>query len=214
MMMDKRRSFVFLFLLFSVFSTAQKNFIPVADIEGVGKKLDGMAKSLHSIHSDFVQEKHMSFLDMNVVTKGKFWFKKENSLRWEYTDPFSYVVVIKDGNLLIKDDEKSSEMKIKGNRIFQHVNDIIVASVTGEIMEKEGFETFLFESNTEYFIQLVSTNPEVAKVIKEMHMYFDKASLSLEKIKMMEPNADYTLIHFENRKINESIPASVFNINN
>lgn len=190
--------------------SGQGDFVPVPDQQAVSEKLAAMSGRLESIQSDFVQEKHMSFLDMQVVSKGKFWFQKENSLRWEYTDPFTYIVVVNDGKLTIVNEGKNNEMKMKGNRMFAHVNDIIVASVKGQIMDTDDFQVSLFENQHAYFVKLITLNPDIAGVIEEMHMYFDKATFSVARIVMNEPNGDYTSIRFENRKVNEPIPASVF----
>lgn len=182
------------------------------DIDAVGRKLDNMAESLHSIQSDFHQEKYMDFLDVTLVSKGKFWFQRENSLRWQYTEPYNYIVVINDGVVQISDDGKDREFQVKGNRIFEQVNNIIVASMKGDVIDNDDFDVRLFENDQYYLVRLKPLKREVSQVIHEMEMYFDKTSLQISKIRMNEPNDDYTLIRYTNRKINEPIPASVFTL--
>jgi len=198
-------SFVTCFLGYS-----QSNFVAVADKHSIGQKLSKTAQSVNSIQSDFVQEKYMDFLDVTLESKGKYWFKKENSIRWQYTEPYNYIVIISDGKINISDDGKNSEFKVKGNKIFERINYIIVASMKGEILESEDFEVAIFENNTYYLVKLKTLNKEIAEVIKEMEMYFEKNTLSISEIKMIEPNKDYILIRYKNKKINEPIPASIF----
>ncbi len=201
-----------LFCSFYFTAYGQSDFRPVQDIDAVGRKLDNMAKSLNSIQSDFHQEKYMDFLDVTLVSKGKFWFQKENSLRWQYTEPYNYIVVINDGVVQISDDGKDQEFQVKGNRIFEQVNNIIVASMKGDVIDNDDFDVRLFENDQYYLVRLKPLKREVSQVIHEMEMYFEKTSLQISKIRMNEPNDDYTLIRYTNRKINEPIPASVFTL--
>ncbi len=204
----------FALLSFFIFFTAysQSNFQPVGDVDAVGKKLDNMAKSLNSIQSDFHQEKHMDFLDVKLISKGRFWFKKENSLRWQYNEPYNYIVIVNDGVVQISDEGRNQEFQVKGNKIFEQVNNIIVASMSGDIIDSDDFDVELFENEEYYLVKLSPLKREIKQVIHEMEMYFEKSSLQISKIKMNEPNDDYTLIRYTNRKINEPIPASVFSL--
>jgi len=204
--------FIILFCFFYFTAHGQSDFRPVQDIEAVGRKLDNMAKSLTSIQSDFHQEKYMEFLDVTLVSKGKFWFKKENSLRWQYTDPYNYIIVINDGVVQISDDGKDQEFQVKGNRIFEQVNNIIVASMKGDVIDNDDFDVQLYENDQYYLVRLKPLKSEVLQVIHEMEMYFKKTTLQISRIRMNEPNDDYTLIRYTNRIINEPIPSSVFSL--
>ncbi len=201
---------VIFFLFFTAYS--QSDIRPVEDLDAVGMKLDNMAKSLNSIQSDFHQEKYMDFLDVTLISKGKFWFQKENSLRWQYTEPYNYIVIVDDGVVKISDDGKNQEFQVKGNKIFEQVNNIIVASMKGDVIDNDDFEVKLFENDKFYLVKLKPLKKEILQVIHEMEMYFDKTSLQISKIKMNEPNDDYTLIRYTNHKINEPICESVFSL--
>ncbi len=154
----------------------------------------------------------MEFLDVTLVSKGKFWFKKENSLRWQYTDPYNYIIVINDGVVQISDDGKDQEFQVKGNRIFEQVNNIIVASMKGDVIDNDDFDVQLYENDQYYLVRLKPLKSEVLQVIHEMEMYFKKTTLQISRIRMNEPNDDYTLIRYTNRIINEPIPSSVFSL--
>ncbi len=210
----KKTHWIILLLLFGKLLLAQESDYKIPDNpEELGKKLNEMANSLHTIEADFVQEKHMDFLQMAIKSKGKFYFKKNNQLRWEYNDPYLYVIIINDGKLIIHDEGKNTEIKVKGNKIFQQVNDIIIASVKGEIMDDDRFNVTLLENQDYYLVKLLPKASEMSEIIKEMHMFFDKETISVSKIKMVEPTNDYTLINFKNKKINEPISSDIFSVN-
>ena len=54
-----------------------------------------------TIVCDFIQYKHLSFLNNDIETMGKLVFKIPNFVKWEYTSPYQYTVVFKDDELLI-----------------------------------------------------------------------------------------------------------------
>lgn len=199
------------FLVMYTFSFSQEQgFVKVDNPKEVGGKLNKMAESLTTIQSDFIQQKHMSYLSVTLESKGKFWYKKDNNMRWEYVSPYTYLIIISDGKVMIDDGGKNSEFKVKGNKIFEQINEILVSSVRGNIMSDERFDVTLFQSNEFFMVKLLPKSPEIKEVISEMYMYFDKKTTSVAKIKMVEKSGDFTLINFENRKINEPIPASTF----
>lgn len=198
---------------FGIANAQEEGFETVQDPKLVGAKLNNMSEKLTTIESDFIQQKHMTYLSVTVESKGKFWYKKENQMRWEYTEPYNYLVLISDGKVTIDDGGKNSEFKVKGNKIFEQINEIISSSVRGNIMDDGRFEVSLFQNAEYYMVKLLPKSEEIKQVITEMYMYFDKNAVSVSKIKMVEKSGDYTLIIFENKKLNEPIPASVFTVN-
>ncbi len=203
----------FLLLSAVLAAPAKSEFRPVQNEKEVGGKLDNMAKSLQSIQSNFHQERYIHFMNTSIDSEGKFWFKKENSLRWEYTSPFKYTVIINRGIVILSDhDGNANQFQVEGNKIFEQVNNIIVAAMSGDIVNNEDFEVQLLENNDYYLVKLKPLDKEVSKVVYEMEIFFEKSSLEIAKIKMNEPSDDYTLIRYSNRKINEPIPDSVFGL--
>src|SRR5574343_1418923 len=99
---------LFLLLLLPFFATAQ-NFKPVKYTLALKLKVEQMSKTVSTIESDFVQEKNLSMLSEKIISKGKFVFKKENQLRWEYSLPYKYLIVINKEKIFIKDDKKTQK---------------------------------------------------------------------------------------------------------
>src|SRR6056297_3531003 len=129
-MNNKNLTLLILLLCYFFSAFAQEdNFKRVAEEEEVGSILNQKAKKIQTITSDFIQKKHMDYLTVTIKSKGSFWFKKENYLRWEYKEPFLYKIVIKNGKIFIANEENNSEFNIKGNKIFREVNNIIVSAV-------------------------------------------------------------------------------------
>src|SRR5882672_10564554 len=79
-----------------------------------------------SIQSDFVQEKNLSMLSEKIVSKGKFWFRKENMVRMEYNQPFKYLMILNSGKVYIKDAQKENTVSAASNKLFRQINNIMV----------------------------------------------------------------------------------------
>ncbi|MEI7663996.1 MAG: outer membrane lipoprotein carrier protein LolA, partial [Bacteroidota bacterium] len=92
------------------------------------------ALKTQTITSDFVQEKNMSMIREKIVTKGKFYFKKERMLRWEYLQPFSYIIVIRNDQVSIRDENKVSQFNVQSNKVFQEINRVILGCVRGTLL--------------------------------------------------------------------------------
>ena len=96
----------FVFFL-SVEDLKSQDFTLVKDVEIVQLKINKVASSIETIKSRFVQEKHLSFMTEAIVSEGLFRFKKENQLRWEYTQPFEYLILFNGDKIIIKDKNKT-----------------------------------------------------------------------------------------------------------
>src|SRR5690606_41397308 len=82
-----------------------------------------------SITSDFVQEKKMEYLDEAQVSKGKFWYKHESNLRWQYDEPYEYIIAIRNGSFYIKDGDKIKVYDVCGDPSFRSTYDRIMKIV-------------------------------------------------------------------------------------
>ena len=192
-------------------SAKQDGFSPVVDMENLLGRLNENASTIESIQSLFIQKKQLEFLDETIVSKGAFWFKKENKLRWAYKQPFDYVIVINDGSFSIKDGDKVSAYDIDSNPAFAEINKLIVDMVRGNITENK-FEMAAFENLQFYLVKLVPRDAVMREVISSMEIYFSKSDLTVSEVVMRESEKDYTVITFTDKQINEAIEDVVFSV--
>lgn len=190
----------------------QPSYRPVDNVGQVKNTLDSISNHVQTIKSEFVQQKHMKELSVTVQSKGKFWFKKENSIRWEYTEPFQYSIIINKGNLQIDDEGKKSRYNVNQSNLFQEVGHVITRLVKGEIGESQKYDLTFQENNQYYLISMIPKNQQLGDILSEMRMFFDKETFMVSKIKMIEQKDNYTLIRFKNRKINEAVSDEIFSM--
>lgn len=208
--MKIRLTLVFV-LVFAVFlSNAQEGFKPIESSVELKSEFKTSTKSLSAIQSDFVQEKYLSYLSTTVVSKGKFWYKKPDKLRWEYTEPFKFMVIMNGDKVLVKDENQTNAYKNKPNQTFQMLNQVLANSVTGNLIDNSEYEFEVAENSTDYRITLKPVNPESRKVIEKIEMLFGKKNLTVYQIIMFEPTGDTIKIRFENKRVNTAISNQIF----
>lgn len=177
------------------------------------KKSNELSQSISTIESDFVQKKHLSFFSENVTSKGRFYFKKENMLRWEYISPIRYLMVMNQDKFYIKDNNKVTAFDVKSNKMISEINEIMISSIKGNILKDDGqFKISYFENNSIYLVKLVPLSSMMKEYIQRIELYFSKANFMLTELRMIERAGDYTNISFRNKKINEKIADEKFSI--
>ena len=212
--MNKLILFVLIFQLSVIFSVAQeKGFKPIENAVSFKEKLNKLTENTTSIQCDFKQEKHLSFLSENIISKGKFAFKNPNLLRWEYAEPINYIIVFNDKNILISDDGKISSFDTQSNKMFSEINNMMVGTIQGSLFnDSERFSVKYFESEIQYLLELEPKMAEMKSMLKSIKIFIDKTDNSVSSIKMIETSDDYTKIDFINRKLNQPIDITKFKL--
>lgn len=177
-------------------------------------RLNEASRSISTIECDFIQKKHLSFLAENVTSRGKFFYKKENKIRWEYTSPFKYLIAMRNEKYYIKDGNKVSSMDLKGSKLFSELNDVILGCIRGDISKSSSnFGLSFFENSTIYLVRMIPVNSRLKEIFRNIDIYFSKKDFSLVGLRITETTTDYTELQFINRKFNSGINEEVFNIN-
>jgi len=212
--MNKHIILLLIFQMTILFSVAQeKGFKPVENSSELKKQLNTLTANSQTIQSDFVQEKHLSFLSENIISKGKFAFKNPNLLRWEYAEPINYIIVFNNKNILISDDGKISSFDTQSNRMFSEINNMMVGTIQGSLFnDSERFNVKYFESEKQYLLELEPKMSEMKGMLKTIKIFIDKSDNSVAGIIMIETSDDYTKIDFVNRQLNQPIGVEKFNL--
>lgn len=201
-----------LYILFSILIgtpllAQSKKAISVDDLQ---KEMIKKTADINSISCEFVQKKNMEYLDAVIESKGTLCFDKQNRLRWEYLEPFSYLITINKGTFTINTDGKISEYDIESNKVFSQVSELIISSVNGSIFTDAKFKVDAFVDATEYLIYMEPFQDEMKDVLSKIEMHVDVNDFSVNKVLMFEKADNYTEIQFINKQFNEILPDSMF----
>ena len=191
---------------------AQENYVPVKDPGLLRQKVIETSEQTSSISSDFVQIKRLSFLEEDVQSEGKFYFQKENQLRWEYSKPFFYLIIFNHDTILIRDENKTNSYDAASNRMFREINNIMLSMVNGTILESKNFDFEYFEDPSSYMLELTPLDQSMKEFLSKIRLFVNKNDYSVDELYMIERSGDYTHIRFINKSLNEKIPEHIFDL--
>jgi outer membrane lipoprotein-sorting protein len=190
---------------------AQVPATPLKDIKAFKEKLLAMSQKVNTIESDFVQEKNLSILSNKIISKGHFCFKKTSNIRWEYLQPYHYLIIISNNKIFIKEDKNQKQYDIQSNKMFQEMNKFISGCIQGDILKNEQeYKIGYFEDDKNYFVSLVPKSEAMRKMLNEVQIWFNRNDLTVSRIAMVESGGDYTRIDFLNKILNTDIPLEKF----
>ena len=196
---------------YSLSLLAQSSFKSINDISNFKNKLKEVSKATKSIESDFVQEKNVSVLTKKIVSKGIFCFKKENNIRWEYLEPYKYLVVISNNKISVKDDKSKKQFDSQSSPMSKELVMMMFNFIQGNISacEKE-YDILYLENDKYYYLKMIPKSSKIKKMLSQVDLYFEKKDFTVSKVKMLEPGGDYTNIEFINKKLNILISEDKF----
>jgi outer membrane lipoprotein-sorting protein len=214
-----KNTLVILDLIIVMFFSTKESFadtsyvVIMKDPNAFIKKCKEMSQSITSIEGNFKQVKHLSFIAENVNSRGKYYFKKDNLLRWEYLSPMKYIMVMNNDKYFVKDENKVSAFDIKSNKMIAEINDVILACIKGNILDNDSmFKVSFYESSSTYSVKLLPLSVNMREYLLRIELIFSKSDFTISELKMIENSGDYTNISFQNRKLNVEISDEVFNL--
>ncbi len=198
------------FTLLSISLFAQDIVMNSNEIQTFKEQVKAVSENTSSITSDFVQYKHLDFLENDIETFGKLTFKAPGLVKWEYTDPYQYSVIFKEDMLLVNDGGTKSNVEIGNSKLFKKLNEVIVASVKGDMFDAAEFEISYFKNNRINKAIFSPKDKKLARYIASVELSFDKVDGTVLEVKMIEPSSDFTRIIFSNRVQNIEVDDAVF----
>jgi outer membrane lipoprotein-sorting protein len=201
------------FLFCFLFSVAQyPGYILLNHPETFKKSFAQATATTESIQSDFKQEKSLSMLSENINSTGKFWYHKNDKIRMEYVQPYSYIMILNGGKIFTKEGQKENKISANSNKVFQQVNRILIDCVGGSMLDNPDFQSRIFENSGTYLVELIPIAKNLKELYKNINILIDKKDYTATAIEMFELSGDKTIIRFQNKVLNAQIKDSVFNI--
>jgi len=206
------RSFLFsVCLLACLNAIAQpKGFQPVKNLQEFQLALSKSNAAINTISSDFTQVKNLTLLSDKIKSKGKFFFKKDDKVRIEYTIPYSYVLVMNGGQIMVKDEQKTSKINTRNSKTMQSVNRIMIDCMRGTVLGNPDFKAVVYENNSNYLLSLSPSNDAMRKMFKSIDVYLSKKNFDVDRLSMVEQGGDYTDMDFFSTQHNVALNDAIF----
>jgi outer membrane lipoprotein-sorting protein len=201
---------LFLMATFNSLKAQYPGYTPVADLVKFKADFSAATQKTISIKSDFIQEKNLSMLSEKIISKGKFWFKKEDQVRMEYNQPYPYLLIINKDKVFVKDGQKENKISVRSNKLFQQINKIMIDCMQGTALNNPDFKTRVFENKNTSLVELTPVTKGLKELFKSINIITEKKDFSVISIEMQELSGDNTLIRFTNKELNVTLPDALF----
>jgi outer membrane lipoprotein-sorting protein len=167
------------------------------------------ADQVNSISAKFVQEKHLPILARPLVSRGVFYFRKPDSLRWEYRQPVRNILLMNKGTL--RRFRMSGEgLKEEAGASLQAMQ-FVMAEIThwfqGRFDESRMFTARLDAGRK---IVLLPKDSALAKVIQKIELRLADRPGVIQSVTIYEGSDSFTRIIFDNPSLNGDIPDALF----
>ncbi len=171
--------------------------------ETFNRRLNEVAANTHSIACDFIQEKYLDVFAEKILSKGKFYFRKENKIALCYTQPLDYLIVINGQKLKIVSEGKANVVDVGSNKMMDGMNRLLAACMTGNLnLLQEGYQMDFLEDSVYYLVRIRPQQKDLQFYMREMALWFDKKDMAVVRLRLSENESDYTEYRFLNRQFN------------
>ena len=175
-------------------------------------RLEESAVGVKTLASDFVQEKHLSMFKTVLVSKGRFYFKKPDQLRWELTEPVASGFVLNGhkGRRWHERTGRSETFDINQEPVMKLVSDQLFAWAKPDFawMQREYRITVLDESPVS--LRLEPLSPAVGGFLHHLLITFSTDGKYVRSVEVHEKDGDFTRIRFVNTAVNKSLRSDLF----
>jgi outer membrane lipoprotein-sorting protein len=164
---------------------------------------------LKSVQVDFVQEKKMAVFAAPITLSGTLFWARPDSFAWHTDSPVKYAIILKDGIARQWDGDRNTtqEFKMNANPVMRVASQQLQRWFSGNYQQLA----------SEYDVSVVSREPMVlscaphpnspeAGFITRVTLRFRQDLRYIDTISIDEVSGDQTNIHFDNARLNETIP--------
>jgi outer membrane lipoprotein-sorting protein len=210
--MRKLYFFVLCVLFASAAQAQPKGFTAVKDASSFQQNLTKANAAVQTITADFLQTKNMALLSEKIKSRGKFYFRKSDKVRIEYTSPYNYLLVMNGGQIMVKDEQKTSKVNTRNSKTMQSVNRIIIDCMRGSVFQNPDFKVVAYENGSNYLLSLVPANDAMKKMFRQIDVYLNKKNFDVDRFTMTETGGDFTDMDFSNTQHNTALNENLFKV--
>ncbi|MDR2145477.1 MAG: outer membrane lipoprotein carrier protein LolA [Tannerella sp.] len=207
------RQFFIYSLLFFISYSLSAQYKEVADTEKqvIIQKITQAAAEMKTMKCDFVQTKELSFMNDNVVSEGKMFYKSSNKIRWEYVKPYQYVFSMDGENVNISSGDKTNKIPLKASKIFSEISRVMIGGISGSgLVDSKDFTSRLMAGTADYKIILTPLKKEIKDMFSEIQLFVNKSNSRVKSVIMVEKSGDKTTVDLKNIQVNTAINDEIF----
>lgn len=168
-------------------------------------------ESVATIKCHFIQTREISVLQNVVQKDGTFYFLRPGNMLLSFNDG-DYIKMTEEW-FEMKTGKNTATTKVSSNPMLRKLSTILSACVVGDFEQMIKGVSIQVQSNPEEWVVIMTPQRgKAASKISQIVLHFDRETMSLNTLKMVEKNGDYTMYSFSDKKFNEPIDSELFKI--
>ena len=171
------------------------------------QNIKNLSAAMKTLKVDFVQEKTSKLFTDKVVSKGKMTYKKSNLLRWAYTSPKKYAIILNKKGAFFQNEKGSVQ-----NKMIEGLCKLLLRTINGDgLVDNSSFTSSYYRcADKSLLVLLKPTDKTMKDMYTSIEVYLDPATLLAKKVILNEKKGDVTAITFSNHKKDVTVADSEF----
>lgn len=196
---------------FSVLLMSAQTPLSASKQKQIIAQVDKSVASLKTMQCQFKQIKNVAMMKNSISSVGVMYFQKPDRLRWQYTSPYAYTLILDKGTAYMKSTKGTTTIDVSKNKMFQQILNVIMDCVTGGNLAKTTyFKVEVCQSGNNVFANLTPQKKELKQLYSLITLHFNLSLTMVNKVEMKEKNGDKTTIMLTEIKTNTNIDDKVF----
>lgn len=199
-------------LALSASAQAPSGYTLCADQQAVKARLKTALSRIQTIEAAFLQEKENPLLIKPQQAEGFFYFERPDKVRWEYRKPYNTVLILNGKKIRSLENGMEKPLQAGTQKLMAGLTMGILRTVGTGLLENPEYEhQFWCNAAGTPLVRLLPRVARMKAYIREIHLYFAREGDKIVRLDMLEHPEGVTRLLFEDQKINESLPGSLFN---
>jgi outer membrane lipoprotein-sorting protein len=192
-----------------------------SSLESVLKRMDAAASNFRTTQADFVWEQYQKVVNDKDTQKGTVYYRragKDIQMMAEVKEPERKYVLFKDGKLQVYQPKIEQVMIYATGKNREEIESYLVLGFGGSGQDLlKAFEVSYqgpesVDSVSTAKLQLIPKSEKLHNTFKEIFLWIDLARGISVQQQFFEPQGDYRLAKYSSIRLNEKIPADVFQL--
>ncbi|MBQ3710169.1 MAG: outer membrane lipoprotein carrier protein LolA [Bacteroidales bacterium] len=202
-----KRTTLLLILVVLCLGAKAQEAAPLSETEAqkVTAALTETATAMQNLQCRFVQQKTSSMLAEPTVSEGVMAYAAPDKLRWEYTAPYPFALLVEGEQIVKVTDGKTEKLDGKSGRMYQGMVDLIMGSASGkQLFDASVFDVTLYDDELYWKAEMTPKRRDMKRMFKQLVFRFDKKTNTINSVEFIESGGDVTSIQFKDLKINSN----------
>ncbi|MDH6313463.1 outer membrane lipoprotein carrier protein [Parabacteroides sp. PFB2-10] len=198
-----KRILISLTLLFATATAFAQSGTAILD------KIKEANKSLTSITSDFKQTMHLTFMDEDVLSNGKFYYRKPDRMLLKYSQPEGEMMLIKGDEITMVMMDQHTKVSAKSDPAIELIHTIFSSCLEGDARKIKDATVDAVEKG-DYYEVIITIQGDRAQNMKGVKVHYDKKEMALSLLRTEDPDGGYTVYELVGKKLNQAIAEETF----